>query len=142
MTDGSQLAVSPAAPEGNLPVLAALALVVGTATGLLAAIFLLRRVATRAQGAHNGGRGSGIWGILEERITDDLWMPILKTDKPRAGFELGIKLARHGVKATQPSDELRKQLRAAHAQGTTQLIAASQVIATYFQTMAAGNWWR
>jgi hypothetical protein len=99
-TDGSQLAVSPAAPEGNLPVLAALALVVGTATGLLAAIFLLRRVATRAQGAHNGGRGSGIWGILEERITDDLWMPILKTDKPRAGFELGIKLARHGVKAT------------------------------------------
>jgi hypothetical protein len=86
--------------------------------------------------------GSGIWGILEERIMDDLWMPILKTAKPRAGFELGIKLARHGVKATQPSDELRMQLRAAHAQDTTQLIAASQVVATYFQTMAASNWWQ
>ena len=48
-----------------------------------------------------------------------------------------------GVKVTQPSDDVRKQLRAAYDHDASQLIAASQVIALNFQTVAAANnWWR
>lgn len=73
----------------------------------------------------------------------DIWLPTLTTDSPQAGFELAIKLSRHAVKATQPSDEIRGQLRAAYDHDTTQLIAASQVVAVNFQTIAAANgWWR
>ena len=43
----------------------------------------------------------------------ELWPPTLRTDTPQAGFEPAIKLARHGVKATQPSHEIRGHLRAA-----------------------------
>jgi hypothetical protein len=74
---------------------------------------------------------------------DELWLPTLKTATPQAGFELAIKLARHGVKATQPSDEIRTHLRAAYDHDAGQLIAASHVIAVNFQTIAAANnWWR
>jgi Hexameric tyrosine-coordinated heme protein (HTHP) len=73
----------------------------------------------------------------------DIWLPTLKTDTPQAGFELAVKLSRHGVKATQPSDEIRTQLRAAYDHDSAQLIAASHVIALNFQTIAAANnWWR
>ncbi|WP_296712411.1 hexameric tyrosine-coordinated heme protein [Rhodoblastus sp.] len=44
---------------------------------------------------------------------------------------------------TQPSDEVRNKLRASYEQDAQQLIAVSQVIATYFQTIAAANnYWR
>jgi hypothetical protein len=47
-----------------------------------------------------------------------------------------------GVKATQPSDEIRKHLRSAYNPETAQLIATSQVVALIFQTVAAANsWW-
>ena len=73
----------------------------------------------------------------------ELWLPTLKTDTPQAGFELAVKLSRMGVKATQPSDEVRTQLRPAYDHDTAQLIGASQVIALNFQTVAAANnWWR
>jgi site-specific DNA recombinase len=56
---------------------------------------------------------------------------------------LVIRLARVGVKVTQPSDEVRSQLRAAYEQDTVQLMAASHVIAVHFQTVAAANnYWR
>ncbi|WP_347266179.1 hexameric tyrosine-coordinated heme protein [Paracoccus sp. (in: a-proteobacteria)] len=71
------------------------------------------------------------------------WLPTLRTATPQEGFELATKLARLGVKATQPSAEIRGKLRAAYEQDSEQLIASSQVIATHFQTVAAANnYWR
>ncbi|MDB5412956.1 MAG: hypothetical protein JWR10_1291 [Rubritepida sp.] len=73
----------------------------------------------------------------------DIWLPSLLAENPQAGFELAIKLSRHSVKAIQPSDEIRMKLRGAYANDTAQLIASSQVIATFFQSVGAANdWWR
>jgi hypothetical protein len=71
------------------------------------------------------------------------WLPSLKTASPQEGFELATKLARVGVKLTQPSSEVRDKLRASYEQDAAQLIASSQVIAIHFQTVAAANdYWR
>ncbi len=73
----------------------------------------------------------------------ETWLPTLKTATPQEGFELATKLARLGVKLTQPSAEIRDKLRAAYDQDSSQLIASSQVIAIHFQTVAAANgYWR
>lgn len=73
----------------------------------------------------------------------ETWLPTLKTATPQEGFELATKLARLGVKLTQPSDQIRSKLRAAYDQDSSQLIASSQVIAIHFQTVAAANdYWR
>lgn len=73
----------------------------------------------------------------------ETWLPSLKTANPQEGFELAAKLARAGVKLTQPSAEVRDKLRADYAQDAAQLIASSQVIALHFQTVAAANaYWR
>jgi hypothetical protein len=73
----------------------------------------------------------------------ETWLPSLQTSTPEEGFELATKLARVGVKVTQPSAELRDKLRAAYDHDTAQLIASSQVIAIHFQTVAAANnYWR
>jgi hypothetical protein len=69
----------------------------------------------------------------------ETWLPSLRTAGPQEGFELATKLARIGVKLTQPSAEVRDKLRADYEQDTAQLIASSQVIATHFQTIAAAN---
>ncbi len=71
------------------------------------------------------------------------WLPSLITATPEEGFALAAKLARVGVKLTQPSAEVRDKLRAAYEQDSQQLIASSQVIALHFQTVAAANnYWR
>jgi hypothetical protein len=71
------------------------------------------------------------------------WLTSLLTDTPQAGFDLAVKMSRVGVKVTQPSDDIRKELRAAYDHDTAQLIASSQVIAINFQTVAAANsYWR
>jgi hypothetical protein len=73
----------------------------------------------------------------------DSWLPSLKTANPQQGFELATKLARLGVKLTQPSAEVRKALRPEYDHDAGRLIAASQVIAIHFQTVAnANNYWR
>jgi hypothetical protein len=73
----------------------------------------------------------------------DTWLPSLVAPTPQAGFELAIKLARMGVKYTQPSDAARKELRPAYERDAEALIASSHVIAVHFQTIAAANdWWR
>jgi hypothetical protein len=69
----------------------------------------------------------------------NIWLNALKTATPQEGFELGIKLSRMGVKYTQPSDEIRKRLREDYANNADSLIAASQVVAVNFQTVAAAN---
>ena len=73
----------------------------------------------------------------------DIWLSSLRTATPQQGFDLAVKMARVGVKLTQPSAEIRDRLRADYAEDTTQLIASSQVIAIHFQTVAAANdYWR
>jgi hypothetical protein len=62
---------------------------------------------------------------------------------PEEGFQLAIALARKGVTETQPDKEVLKKLRPAYAHDPDSLIAASQVIAIHFQTIAAANnYWR
>jgi hypothetical protein len=52
-------------------------------------------------------------------------------------------MSRVGVRTTQPSDEIRKQLRGVYAENADSLIASSHVIALNFQTVAAANnYWR
>lgn len=69
----------------------------------------------------------------------ETWLPTLKTNTPEEGFALAVKLSQNGVKVTQPSAEVRGSLRGAYDHDTAQLIAASQVIAVHFQTVAAAN---
>ena len=73
----------------------------------------------------------------------DSWLPSLLTATPEEGFDLATKMARIGVKVTQPSAEVRDKLRADYAEDTDALIASSQVIAINFQTVAAANnYWK
>lgn len=71
------------------------------------------------------------------------WLASLRTATPEEGFELAAKLARFGVKLTQPSAEIRDKLRSEYDHDSEQLIAASHVVAVHFQTVAAANnYWR
>jgi len=73
----------------------------------------------------------------------EIWLKNLETNSPQAGFELAIKLARMGVKYTQPDMETLKNGRKEYIANAQFLIQASQVIAIYFQTVAkANNYWR
>ncbi|MCK9274308.1 MAG: hexameric tyrosine-coordinated heme protein [Syntrophales bacterium] len=67
----------------------------------------------------------------------------LITATPEEGFQLAITLSRKGVTETQPDIEVLKKLRPAYAHDPGSLIAASQVVAIHFQTIAAANdYWR
>jgi hypothetical protein len=67
----------------------------------------------------------------------------LITATPEEGFQLAITLSRKGVTETQPDKEVLKKLRPAYAHDPDSLIAASQVVAIHFQTIAAANdYWR
>jgi len=73
----------------------------------------------------------------------ETWLTSLITETPQEGFELAIKMARMGVKYTQPSAEARDALRGGYANDADSLTWASQVVALNFQTVAqANNWWR
>lgn len=73
----------------------------------------------------------------------ETWLPSLIVATPQEGFELAIKLARVGVKYTQPSAEVRERLRPLYEEDANALTAASQVIAIHYQTVAAANgYWR
>lgn len=66
-------------------------------------------------------------------------VPSLLTDSPEAGFALAIKLSQKGVVYTQSDAKVRSGLRDQYANDPNSLIAASQVIAIHFQTIAAAN---
>ncbi len=71
------------------------------------------------------------------------WLISLKTNTPQEGFELAIKLSQKGVEYTQPSEEIRKRLRPQYSKNANSLIAASQVVAINYQTVAAANnYWK
>lgn len=67
------------------------------------------------------------------------WLPSLITNTPQEGFELAITLARRAVGTIQPNAGVRQVLRPTYANNADSLINASQVVATYFQTIAAAN---
>jgi len=67
----------------------------------------------------------------------------LITETPEQGFQLAISLARKAVKATQSNKEILVKLREVYSKDADSLIAASQVVAIHFQTIAAANnYWR
>ncbi|SEK75417.1 hexameric tyrosine-coordinated heme protein [Halomonas daqiaonensis] len=71
------------------------------------------------------------------------WLPSLMTETPQEGFALAVTLSQKGVGTTQPDAEVRKEQRPEYAENPDSLIAASHVIATHFQTVAAANdYWR
>lgn len=73
----------------------------------------------------------------------DTWLPTLLTPDPQSGYELAVKMSRVAVKMTQPDAAIRDKLRADYAEDADALIAASQVVAVHFQTVAAANgYWR
>ena len=73
----------------------------------------------------------------------DTWRPTLLTPDPQSGYELAVKMSRVAVKMTQPDAAIRDKLRADYAEDADALIAASQVVAVHFQTVAAANgYWR
>jgi len=73
----------------------------------------------------------------------DNWLPSLKTTTPTQGYDLAVKLARMAVKLTQPDAAERERMRPEYAADADALIAASQVVATHFATIAAANaYWR
>jgi len=74
---------------------------------------------------------------------DQVWLNTLRTETPQEGYDLAVKLSRMAVKMTQPSAEIRSHVRSAYERDAANLIAASQVVATHFQTVsAANNGWR
>ena len=75
--------------------------------------------------------------------TTETWLPTLVVETPEQGFDLAVKLARVGVKVTQPDEAVRKELRSVYERDADALIASSHVVAVHFQTIAAANnWWR
>ena len=73
----------------------------------------------------------------------DLWLLTLITANPQEGFDLAVTLSRRSVKITQPDVEVLKKLRPEYSNNADSLIAAAQVISTYFQTIpAANNYWK
>jgi hypothetical protein len=80
----------------------------------------------------------------QQEMTKQKETPLsLITATPEEGFQLAIVLARKGVTETQPDVEVLKKLRPAYAHDPDSLIAASQVVAIHFQTIAAANnYWR
>ena len=73
----------------------------------------------------------------------DTWLTSLITATPQEGFELAITLSRRGVKYTQPDAQVLHKLRPEYSNDAHELTAASHVIATHFQTVAAANnYWR
>lgn len=73
----------------------------------------------------------------------DTWLNSLITATPQEGFELAITLSRRGVKYTQPDGDVLHKLRPEYANDADSLVAASHVVATNFQTVAAANnYWR
>lgn len=80
---------------------------------------------------------------MQESTSTESWLPSLITETPQEGFSLAVTLSQKGVGTTQPDASVRQGLRGTYASNPDSLIAASQVIATHFQTVAAANdYWR
>jgi hypothetical protein len=102
-----------------------------------------------AKDAHGAGiqrRGGGSSIVAGPRRSWSMsaqWLESLSTRSPQEGFELALRLSRASIKAIQPSETIRKELRSSYDSDAEQLIAASHVVAVNFATIAAANaYWR
>lgn len=87
--------------------------------------------------------GSALAEDMDQDRSNDSWLPSLITETPQKGFSLAVTLSQKGVGTTQPDVDVRKALRDAYAHDPDSLIAATQVIAIHFQTVAAANdYWK
>lgn len=67
----------------------------------------------------------------------------LITGSPEEGRQLAIKMARLVIKATQPDESVRDELREVYAHDARALIDVGHVVAVEFATIAAANnYWR
>lgn len=67
------------------------------------------------------------------------WKKSLKAKTPEEGYRLAIALAQESIKQIQPNEKIREKIRPKYSTNANTLIAASQVVATHFQTVAAAN---
>jgi hypothetical protein len=74
---------------------------------------------------------------------NEQWLGSLSAPSAQEGFELALKISRASIKAIQPSEKTRKELRPTYDSDAERLIAASHVVAVNFATIAAANeYWR
>ncbi|MGB6057392.1 MAG: hexameric tyrosine-coordinated heme protein [Microthrixaceae bacterium] len=67
----------------------------------------------------------------------------LITATPEEGRALALKMARLSIKAIQPEEDVRNELRPAYANNAESLTMAAHVVAIEFATVAAANnYWR
>jgi hypothetical protein len=67
----------------------------------------------------------------------------LMTATPEEGRALAVRMARHTIHNIQPDLDVLRAGRSTYATNPDSLIAASQVVAIEFQTIAAANhYWR
>ncbi|MCB1258031.1 MAG: hexameric tyrosine-coordinated heme protein [Microthrixaceae bacterium] len=67
----------------------------------------------------------------------------LITATPEEGRALAMKMARFSIKAIQPDESVRDELRPAYANNADSLTEAAHVVAIEFATVAAANnYWR
>ncbi len=86
-------------------------------------------------------------GTVMNRVPDDLLVLIpggtLITETPEAGRALAMKIAQHTVHNIQPDLDVLTGGRPNYSTAPQDLIAAAQVVALEFQTIAAANnYWR
>lgn len=82
-----------------------------------------------------------------KRVPDEALVKIpggtLITDTPETGRELGFEIAQHTIHNIQPDLDVLQGGRPNYSTTPDSLIAASQVVALEFQTIAAANnYWR
>ncbi|SEI14579.1 MULTISPECIES: hexameric tyrosine-coordinated heme protein [unclassified Leifsonia] len=67
----------------------------------------------------------------------------LITETPEEGRRLAVAIARHSIHQIQPDLDALKAGRPVYATNPDSLIAAAQIVAIEFQTIAAANdYWR
>lgn len=71
------------------------------------------------------------------------WKKSLLTKTPEAGYRLAIELAQESISQIQPNEKIREKLRPKYSRNASDLIAAANVVALHFQTVAQANdYWR
>lgn len=71
------------------------------------------------------------------------WKKSLLTKTPEAGYRLAIELAQESIAQIQPNEKIREKIRPKYSRNADNLIAAANVVAIHFQTVAAANdYWR
>jgi hypothetical protein len=101
---------------------------------------------SKTQAAENTARGGSAENNMN-RVPNEALVLVpggtLITATPEEGRALALTMARHMIHNIQPDLDVLKSGRPTYASNPDSLIAASQVVAIEFQTVAAANnYWR